>query len=103
MTINKINNSIIFNKDDIKYVYPINTIMLIANDNSDFINVRLRASRKNVLTFNWNDVTNIQASSANEMLEMISLLSNSGGSSSSGGEVSEEDLAIIDEINNIIG
>ena len=103
MTIDKINNSIIFNKDDIKYVYPINTIMLIANDNSDVINVRLRASRKNVLTFNWNDVTNIQASSANEMLEMISLLSNSGGSSSSGGEVSEEVLAIIDEINNIIG
>ena len=103
MTIDKINNSIIFNKDDIKYVYPINTIMLIANDNSDVINVRLRASRKNVLTFNWNDVTNIQANSANEMLEMISLLSNSGGSSSSGGEVSEEDLAIIDEINNIIG
>ena len=103
MTIDKINNSIIFDKDDIKYVYPINTIMLIANDNSDVINVRLRASRKNVLTFNWNDVTNIQASSANEMLEMISLLSNSGGSSSSGGEVSEEDLAIIDEINNIIG
>ena len=103
MTIDKINNSIIFNKDDIKYVYPINTIMLIANDNSDVINVRLRASRKNVLTFNWNDVTNIQASSANEMLELISLLSNSGGSSSSGGEVSEEDLAIIYEINNIIG
>lgn len=103
MTIDKFNNSIVFDKDDIKYVYPINTIMLIANDNSDVINVRLRASRKNVLTFNWNDVTNIQASSANEMLEMISLLSNSGGSSSSGGEVSEEDLAIIDEINNIIG
>lgn len=101
MTIDKINNSIIFNKDDIKYVYPINTIMLIANDNSDFINVRLRASRKNVLTFNWNDVTNIQASSANEMLEMISLLSNSGGSSSGG--VSEEDLEIINDINNIIG
>lgn len=103
MTIDKINNSVVFNKDGIKYVYPINTIMLIANDNSDVINVRLRASRKNVLTFNWNDVTNIQASSANEMLEMISLLSNGGGSSSGGGGVSEEDLAIIDEINNIIG
>lgn len=102
MTIDKINNSVVFNKDGIKYVYPINTIMLIANDNSDVINVRLRASRKNVLTFNWNDVTNIQASSALEMLEMISLLSNGGGSSSGGG-VSEEDLAIIDEINNIIG
>ena len=76
MTIDKINNSIIFNKDDIKYVYPINTIMLIANDNSDVINVRLRASRKNVLTFSYKDVENLSASSANDMLEQISLLSN---------------------------
>jgi hypothetical protein len=37
------------------------------------------------------------------MLEQISLLSNGGSSSSGGGGVSEEDLAIIDEINNIIG
>ena len=101
MTIDKINNSVVFDKDGIKYVYPINTIMLIANDNSDVINVRLRASRKNVLTFNWNEVTNIQASSALEMLEQISLLSNGG--SAGGGGVSEEDLAIIDDINNIIG
>ena len=102
MTIDKINNSIVFNKGGIKYVYPINTIMLIANDNSDVINVRLRASRKNVLTFNWTEITNISASSSIEMLEQISLLSN-GGSSSSGGGVSEEDIALITDINNIIG
>lgn len=74
MTIDKLNNSIVFDKDGIKYIYPINTILLISNDN--IINVRLRASRKNVLTFSYKDVENLSASSANDMLEQISLLSN---------------------------
>ena len=101
MNISKINNSIVFDKDGIKYVYPINTIMMLSNDNDDIINVRLKASRKNVLTFDYKIVDNFSASSANEMVELISMLSNGG--SSSGGGVSEEDLVIIDEINDIIG
>ena len=101
MTIDKLNNSIVFNKGGIKYVFPVNTIMLIANDNSDVINARLRASRKNVLTFNWTEITNISASSSIEMLEQISLLSNSG--SAGGGGITEEDIALITDINNIIG
>lgn len=76
MTIDKLNNSIVFDKDGIKYIYPINTILLISNDNDNIINVRLRASRKNVLTFSYKDVENLSASSANDMLEQISLLSN---------------------------
>ena len=76
MTIDKLNNSIVFDKDGIKYIYPINTILLISNDNDNIINVRLKASRKNVLTFNYKDVTNLTASSANEMVELIALLSN---------------------------
>lgn len=76
MTIDKINNSIVFDKNGIKYIYPINTILLISNDNDNIINVRLKASRKNVLTFSYKDVENLSASSANDMLEQISLLSN---------------------------
>lgn len=76
MTIDKLNNSIVFDKDGIKYIYPINTILLISNDNDNIINVRLKASRKNVLTFSYKDVENLSASSANDMLEQISLLSN---------------------------
>jgi hypothetical protein len=76
MTIDKFNNSIVFDKDGIKYIYPINTILLISNDNDNIINVRLKASRKNVLTFSYKDVENLSASSANDMLEQISLLSN---------------------------
>ena len=76
MTIDKFNNSIVFDKNGIKYIYPINTILLISNDNDNIINVRLKASRKNVLTFSYKDVENLSASSANDMLEQISLLSN---------------------------
>lgn len=76
MTIDKLNNSIVFDKDGIKYIYPINTILLISNDNDNIINVRLKASRKNVLTFSYKDIENLSASSANDMLEQISLLSN---------------------------
>lgn len=76
MTIEKFNNSIVFDKNGIKYIYPINTILLISNDNDNIINVRLKASRKNVLTFSYKDIENLSASSANDMLEQISLLSN---------------------------
>ena len=76
MIIEKINNSIVFNKDNEKHIYPLNAIFLIANDDSNSINVRLRASRKNVLTFNYTEVTNLTAESATEMVELISMLSN---------------------------
>lgn len=100
MIIERYNNSIMFDNGKVKSVYPMNSILLISNDNSEAISVRLKASRKNVLTFNYKDVTNLTASSANEMMEQISLLSNSSGN---GGGVTEEDTALIDEINNIIG
>lgn len=76
MIIEKINNSIVFNKENEKHVYPLNAIFLIANDDSNSINVRLRASRKNVLTFSYTEVTNLTAESATEMVELISMLSN---------------------------
>lgn len=102
MIIEKLKNSIVFNKDGVKYVYPLNAVFLIANDNSDIIVVRLRASRKNVLSFNWIEVNNVIANSPTEMLEQISLLSNDY-STNGGGGVTEEDEQLITEINNIIG
>jgi hypothetical protein len=76
MIIERYNNSIMFDNGKVKSVYPMNSILLISNDNSEAISVRLKASRKNVLTFNYKDVTNLTASSANEMVELIALLSN---------------------------
>lgn len=76
MIIEKINNSIVFDKGNEKHIYPLNTIFLIANDESASINVRLKASRKNVLTFNYTEVTNLTAGSSTEMVELIASLSN---------------------------
>ena len=76
MIIERYNNSIMFDNGKVKSIYPMNSILLISNDNSEAISVRLKASRKNVLTFNYKDVTNLSANSANEMIETIALLSN---------------------------
>ena len=76
MIIERYNNSIMFDNGKVKSVYPMNSILLISNDNSEAISVRLKASRKNILTFSYKDVTNLSASSANELIELIGSLSN---------------------------
>ena len=76
MIIQKVNNSIVFEKENEKHIFPLNAIFLVANDESASINVRLRASRKNVLTFDYTEVTNLTAGSSTEMVELISMLSN---------------------------
>ena len=50
MNISKIGNSVQFTDDKKMCVFPLGQIILIANDESNTINVRLKASRKNVLT-----------------------------------------------------
>lgn len=101
MNIINIGNSIIFDDGKLKHVFPLNSIIMISNDDSNIINVRLKASRKNVLTFNYNDVENIEATSANNLLENISLIANA--ISSGGGGISEDDEALINDIKEIIG
>lgn len=76
MNINKIGNSVQFTDDKKMCVFPVGQIILIANDESNTINVRLKASRKNVLTFNYQDITNIEASSATEAVETLSQIIN---------------------------
>lgn len=73
MTIEKLATVIKFMDDDI-VVFPTNSILLIANDDSDIINVRLKASRKNVLTFEYQKVTNIQATSAKDFIDKYNSL-----------------------------
>ena len=76
MNINKIGNSVQFTDDKKMCVFPLGQIILIANDESNTINVRLKASRKNVLTFNYQDIANIEASSATEAVETLSQIIN---------------------------
>ena len=76
MTIEKYNNSLIIVNGDMTYCYPLNSIILIANDNCDSVNIRVKASRKNLLTFRYQDVTNIASTSAGDLCNKISNLIN---------------------------
>lgn len=70
----KENGAILFRNEVAYYSFPDNTIMLIANDGSDAINVRLLGSRKNILTFNYQNVSNLTATSATDLVEQINNL-----------------------------
>lgn len=56
------------------YSFPLNTVVLISNELSDSVSVRLLGSRKNIITFNYDQVTNITANSAAEMITKINEL-----------------------------
>ena len=69
-------NCVQFTHDGKQSVFPIGSLILIASDNSESINVRLISSRKNVLTFNVDQLTNPTASTATEAVELISSIIN---------------------------
>lgn len=71
--IEKIGNSLIFDKDGVQYVFPLNSLILISNDDSKMVNVRLKASRKNLLQFLY-DECNISSTSANDLITKINEL-----------------------------
>lgn len=68
MEISKENGAVLFRTDDAYYSFPLDTIVLISNELSDVINVRLLGSRKNILTFEYQKVTNITAQSAADFI-----------------------------------
>lgn len=68
MEILKENGAVLFKTDSAYYSFPEDTIVLVANYASDAINVRLLGSRKNVLTFDYQKVTNITAQSAADFI-----------------------------------
>lgn len=71
VNVSTVGNTLVIAMEDGKYCYPLNSVILIANDTSSIINVRLKASRKNIQQFKYEDVENITASSASEMVDKI--------------------------------
>lgn len=76
MIIEKIGNTIKFEDNNIIKLYPLGSLLLIANDDSNSINVRLIGSRKNVITFDYKSVTNIQSTSATDLVNKLNELIN---------------------------
>lgn len=69
MEITNINNSIIFNKENIQYIFPVNSIYII--NIGDVITVRLLGNRRNIFSFNYNEVTNITSSNVDDFMNKI--------------------------------
>lgn len=69
MEITNINNSIVFDKENIQYIFPVNSIYII--NIGDVITVRLLGNRRNIFSFNYNEVTNITASDVDDFMNKI--------------------------------
>lgn len=65
-------NSVIIKIGDVTMVYPKGTLSLHADEsNTDSIEVRLTASRKNILSFNYKDLTNPTVSDVNDAITKL--------------------------------
>lgn len=65
-------NSVVIKIGDVTMVYPKGTLSLHADESkTDSIEVRLTASRKNILSFNYKDLTNPTVSDVNDTITKL--------------------------------
>ena len=65
-------NSVVIKIGDVTMVYPKGTLSLHADEsNTDSIEVRLTASRKNILSFNYKDLTTPIVSDVNDAITKL--------------------------------
>lgn len=65
-------NSVVIKIGDVTMVYPKGTLSLHADESkTDSIEVRLTASRKNILSFNYKDLTNPTVSDVNDAITKL--------------------------------
>ena len=65
-------NSVVIKVGDVTMVYPKGTLTLHADEsNTDSIEVRLTASRKNILSFNYKDLTDPTVSGVNDAITKL--------------------------------
>lgn len=65
-------NSVVIRIGDVTMVYPKGTLSLHADESkTDSIEVRLTASRKNILSFDYKDLTNPTVSDVNDAITKL--------------------------------
>lgn len=65
-------NSVVIKIGDVTMVYPKGSLTLHADESkTDSIEVRLTASRKNILSFNYKDLTNPTVSDVNDAITKL--------------------------------
>ena len=70
-------NSVVIKVGDVTMVYPKGTLTLHADENNtDSIEVRLTASRKNILSFNYKDLIDPTVSDVNDAITKLNQIIN---------------------------
>lgn len=69
----KNSNSVVITTDDTKSVYPLGTLITHTNAFSESIDLKLRASRKTILSFNYDEVDGIEGENAKEVQQQLAL------------------------------
>ena len=68
MTVENIGNSVVFNDGTTQYAFPKRTIICTSSKNSKAVNIKLRGSRKTILSF---PATEMGFNTAQEAIEYI--------------------------------
>lgn len=74
ITITKQGNSVQIVNGEVINQFPLNTIFAHINTDSESLDIKLRASRKTILTIDYRDVTNPTATSAEDLLTKVTPL-----------------------------
>lgn len=70
-TITRTNNGVkVEDNNSHIYVFPFNTIILTANENSDMVNIKLLGDRKTLLSINYKTITYPTANSSEDMCKV---------------------------------
>lgn len=74
LTIEKSGNTVIIDNGEEIYAFPVNTLIAISMNDSDTVTLRLKGNRKNLISFLYNEVTNIPSTNVKELIEGLSTI-----------------------------
>lgn len=73
MEISNLNKSVVFTRETDKFIFPVNSIYYI--NIGDIVTVRLKGNRRNLFSFNYQEVTNLEASDVNDFITKLNEIS----------------------------
>lgn len=74
ITITKVGNSVQIVNGEVTNVFPLNTIFAHVNKDSQSLDIKLRASRKTIMSLDYRNVTTPSANSSEDLLTKVTPL-----------------------------
>ena len=71
-SIRKVRNGVVLEDNEgHSFVFPLNSIVLMAEDNSDMVNIKLLSYRRTIMSVNYKSFTYPTANSAGDLVKKI--------------------------------